>query len=347
MRWRLAGFLGVWLALAPGPSRAEAPDPDKVQRGRVAFDAGRESLQKGDLQGALAHFRTSLSLHASPGTLLNLASVEEKLGLFATAAGHYEEAVQLLPPADQRVRIARERMKAIEPRIPTLSVQLQSTAPPGLIVSLDGKEIAAFATAGDIRADPGSHVLLMRAPGHQERRVDMTLQAGDRQTILVPPLTPIAEPPAPVTTSTPAPAPAPAPVKAVASSPAATAPRKAEEQPVSGSGSALRIAGFVTLDIGGVAAVVGAVTGGLSLGRKQELADLCTPQPPHTCSPAAAPILAEGEALAHASTAAFVVAGVALATGVTLFLVAPARTPAPPSAKVALTPGGLLVSGRF
>ncbi len=343
MRWRLAGILGVWLALAPGPSRAEAPDPDKVQRGRVAFDAGRESLQKGDLQGALAHFRTSLSLHASPGTLLNLASVEEKLGLFATASGHYEEAVQLLPPSDQRVRIARERMKAIEPRIPTLSVQFQTTAPPGLVVSLDGKEIAAFATGGDIRADPGSHVLVMRAPGHQERRFDMTLQAGDRQTIVVPPLTPIAEPPAPVQTSSPA----PAPVKAVASSPATTALPGLKEQPVSSSGSALRIAGFVTLGIGGVAAVVGAVTGGLSLARKQELADLCTPQPPHTCSPAAAPILAEGEALAHASTAGFILAGVALATGVTLFLVAPARTPSHPSAKVTATPGGLLVSGHF
>src|SRR5690349_15625386 len=158
MRWQLASLLGLWLSLSPVVSGAQPAAPDSVARARVEFDAGRESLKQGDLQGALAHFRVSLSLNASAGTLLNLATVEEKLGLFASASGHYGEALRLLPPKDERIPIATERIKAIEPRIPTFRVQLQTAAPAGFAVYLDGKDMPVAASGDEVRADPGSHL---------------------------------------------------------------------------------------------------------------------------------------------------------------------------------------------
>lgn len=333
MRWQLATILGVWLALAPAVARAQPADPDGVKRGRAAFDAGREALKQGDLQGALAHFRTSLAAHVSPGTLLNLASVEEKLGLFASASSHYADALRLIPEADERTPIAKERIKAIEPRIPTIQVQLQSPPPPGLTMTLDGKELS---TTGDIRADPGSHVLVLTAPGHLETRLDLTLQASQRQTVIVPPLSPRPETPAPTVTAAPTAAPAPTPTARP------TAVPKPTSEPPSTGAPPLRTAGLVAVAIGGAAAIAGAVTGGLALSKKQELDAACTGQLPHSCPPDLKPVHAEGEALAHASTASLVAAGLGLAAGITLLVL-----PSPTRPKLAITPTGVVLRGRF
>lgn len=347
MRWSLAALLGVCLALSPTPSRGEPPEPDHWKRGRAEFDAGRESLKQGDLQGALAHFRTSLSLHASPGTLLNLASVEETLGLFATSHAHYEEALTLLPESDERVRIARERMKSIAPRIPTFEIRFEPSAPPGVIVRLDDKDLPTSSTAPALRADPGAHTLTIAAPGHSERRIALTLQAGAHQTIIVPPLSTTPEPTATVTpTPTPTAAPTAAPTLTAAPNPSAAPTSARPIAPPSSGTPPFRTAAFSLLGVGGAAAIAGAITGALSLARKQDLDAACPPATPRTCAPSLQPLHAEGEALAHTSTATFILAGVTLAAGVTL-LVIPSGKPTTPSTKVAVTPTGLLVQGRF
>jgi hypothetical protein len=341
MRWKLTSILGIWLALAPAVVQGQAAEPDNVKRGRVEFDAGRESLRQGDLQGALAHLRTSLSLHVSPGTLLNLASVEEKLGLFASASAHYEDALRMIPAKDERVAAARERLKAIEPRIPTFHVQFQAAMPPGMSMSLDGKELPAPSTAGVVRADPGAHVLVLAAPGHLERRLEMTLQAGDRQTIIVPPLSPLPEAPGPAPSATPKTGPVPTAAPTPAAVPSAVPTSK------DAPSSPFRTGGLVAIAIGGAAAIAGSATGGASLAKKQELDSACSGEAPRTCAPELQRAHAEGELLAHASTAAFVLAGVAIATGITLLVVNPGSRSARPAAKVAVGPTGIVVQGRF
>lgn len=344
LRALLPCLLGAALSLSPAPSRAQ--DADKAQRARVEFDAGRDALKLSDLQGALAHFRASLALQTAPGTLLNLANVEEKLGLFASAAEHYGEALAVLPAGDERVAIARERIKSIEPRIPTFRVQLQSAAPAGLALFLDGKALPKGAIGSDIRADPGAHVLTLSAPGHKERSHEVTLHAGGGQSLILPPLSPLTEPAAgpsaastailSPTASVSSPAVPTAPVASAAPTPDVPAPS-----------SGLRTGGIVALAAGGAAAIAAGVLGGMSLARKQELDAGCTGSIPKTCPASFGPMLSEGEAFANASTALFAVAGVGAAAGITLLVLGSRSSAVAPSARVAVTPGGLLVRGRF
>lgn len=344
----MACALGLGLALSSSFAAADEADPGNVQAAKLAFDAGREAMRQGDLQGALAHLRRGLGLHRSAGILLNLASCEEKLGLFASATAHYEEVVQKLPAGDERAPIAEQRIAAVAPRVPTLRVQFQGQTPSGVTVRIDGAEPAALAD-GPVRVDPGSHAITVGAPGHEERRLEVTLQAGDRQTLLVPPLVPVAEaPPSGSTASIPAPpAPPPAPPASSAVPSASAAPPAPDRgpAPAQGGGTASLIAGVAALGVGGAGLALGAVAGGLSLDKIGAVDALCGGD--RVCDPSVRPVHAEGEALAHVSTAAFVVGGVAAAAGITLLVLRPGKGAAAPSAKVAVGPGGVVVLGRF
>lgn len=356
----LAVCLGLSLMLAAVPARSQVPAQDKVQQGRAEFDAGREALKQGDLQTALAHFRKSLALNRSPGTLLNLASCEEKIGMFASAWRHYDEALGLLPEKDSRSKHARERLQDIKPRIPSIHVQLEAGHAADVVVSFDEKALSAAELGAHVQADPGAHVVTISAPGHVEKRYELMLKAGERQTLIVPPLAPKVEPPAATAaptvtaTATAAPAPSPSLVPGPRLAPSPTGAPLSASAP--GGGGTLRIVGLAALGIGGVAAVVGAVTGGLSLGKKQELDSACPGDGPRICDPSLQGTHASGEALAHASTATFIVAGVGLAAGATLLIVSLGKSPAqPPTAhrppipapQLAIGPGSLVVQGRF
>lgn len=343
---RRAAVVALGLCLIAGAASADEPAADKAQRARVEFDAGREALKLSDLQGALAHFRASLALQTAPGTLLNLANVEEKLGLFASAVFHYQEALSVLPAKDERVPVARERITSIEPRIPTFRVQLQSAAPEGLTLSLDGNALPKNGLDSDVRADPGAHVLTLQAPGYKERRHDVTLHAGDRQSLVLPPLTLLTEPlPGPSATSAPVVAPTASAPKPVASGAKTGSIDRPSDSPSPGSG--LRTGGIVALAVGGASAIAGGVLGGMSLARRQELDVWCTGSIPKTCPASFGPMLSEGEAFANASTALFAVAGAGVAVGVTLLVLGSRSVPVAPSVRVAVTPGGLVLRGRF
>ncbi len=360
---RLAVCLGLSVMLAAVPAWSQAPAQDNVQQGRAEFDAGREALKQGDLQTALAHFRKSLALNRSSGTLLNLASCEEKIGMFASAWRHYGEALTLLPEKDSRAKLAREKLQDIQPRIPSIRVQLEPGHAADVTVSFDEKALSPAELGAHVQADPGAHVLTISAPGHVQKRHELMLKAGERQTLIVPPLA--AEvPAAPTATATatasaapapalpPSPAPSLVPTSGLASSTVAT--RAAGPAP--DGGGPLRIAGYAALGLGGVAAVVGAVTGGLSLSKKQELESACPGTGQRSCDPALQSTHASGEALAHASTATLIVAGVALAAGATFVIATlgkpsphPSTARRPPAAppQLAIGPGSIALQGRF
>lgn len=366
MTRRLAVCLGLSVMLAAAPASSQAPAQDNVQQGRAEFDAGRDALKQGDLQTALAHFRKSLALNRSSGTLLNLASCEEKIGMFASAWRHYGEALILLPEKDSRAKLARERMQDIQPRIPSIRVQLEPGHAADVTVSFDEKPLSAAELGAHVQADPGAHVVTISAPGHVERRHELMLKAGERQTIIVPPLAPRVEPPAPAATPTvtatatvapaPTPAPSPAPSLVPTSGLASSATATRATGPAPDGGGPLRIAGYAALGLGGVAAVVGAVTGGLSLSKKQELESACPGTGQRTCDPALQSTHTSGESLAHASTATFIVAGVALAAGATFVIATLGKPATPPSTarrpsaappQVAIGPGSIALQGRF
>jgi hypothetical protein len=152
---------------------------------REKFDKGREAFKKGDYQRALVLFRRSYDRFPRPGTLINLAMSEEKLGMTATAWQHFREVMSQLPVGDARVSIAGERAAALEPRVPWCQIRLLPGAPADTVILLNGRVIPRSQLNKDMPVDPGKHVVSVRAPGKIERWHDVTLSEGGREVVVI------------------------------------------------------------------------------------------------------------------------------------------------------------------
>jgi hypothetical protein len=103
-------------------------------------------------------------------------------------------------------------------------------------------------------------------------------------------------------------------------------------------GGSRRTAGFVVGGVGVASLLVGAITGGLAFAKKGVVVDNCV----GGCNQAARDARDSGKAIAHASTATFVIGGAALAAG--LILVVTDRPKGNVSVSAAPLPGGGAIS---
>ena len=290
----VVAMLPLVLLLAP-EAAAQPRDPVAAE---ALFRSGREALKRGDWATACAKLGESQSLDPVAGTALNLALCEEKQGHVASAWQRLREAIDLLPPGDDRIPLAQKRVAELELRVPHLTVRLASDAPAGTRVWRDDVEVngALFGFAQPV--DPGPHVVRASAPGREARSYRVSSREGEPQDLLVEPGAPLPPPPA--------------------------------------RDSGRRLAGYLGLGIGGSAVALGAVTGLTVIARSNERQRLC---PGGSCAtqPAwdnAHSVDSFGKSLSLVSTTAFVVGGVALASGVYLLLSRPREGAAP----VALVP---------
>lgn len=294
---------------------ALAAAPDETAKNE--FQRGREAFKQGDYRSALPHFRKSQQLSPQVGTLLNLASCEEKLGLVASARHHFQEAVSQLPARDDRVSFAQERISALEPRVARLRVKLGASAAPSTRVDLDGSPMPEETLDAELPVDPGKHEITANAPGMPEGHYEVTLQEGERSAITVEPGG--GHPPAPYK----------------------------PEEPVKWWTSK-RIAGVALGGAGVVGIGVGAVTGAIALSTKSSLVKLCPM--PKDCTPDGVAKANTGKTLSVASTVGFVVGTAVAAAGVVLILTG-GESAAKASAAVRVSPlpggGALGFEGRF
>lgn len=100
----------------------------------------------------------------------------------------------------------------------------------------------------------------------------------------------------------------------------------------------------ITFGVGGVGLVVGAIAAGVSFAKFGELEKACGPE--LACAESLRGEVETGRTLGHVSTAAFVVAGVGAAVGVTLLLLPPSSKP-PANAGMVVGPGFVGVKGAF
>jgi hypothetical protein len=215
---------------------------DKIAAAAKAkFDAGQAEVGKGNLKRARALFLASKELAPTSGAFLNLADCEEKLGRLADASRHYQEALGLLKISDRRVAFAKERIAALEARVPRLRIDLAPSSPPGARVLLDGRALDPSVLGTEMRLDPGSYTVAVSAPRREERAYPFKLEEKERKTLSVE----VGEPKAP-------------PVPTTSASAAASATPAAPPEPPPPS-SPLRPLGFVigALGIAGIGVGLG------------------------------------------------------------------------------------------
>ena len=297
---------GVFLvAIGSGSlARADTHDPTAAE---ALFLAGRDAVQRGSYDVACPKFAESERLDPAAGTLINLADCEEHVGSVAHAWEHWREAVDMLAPGDPRLPAVKQRGVAIEKRVPHLTVRVGPGAPEGTTVTRDGIEVGVAALSLPLPADPGEHTVIAAAPGHRPASFKVTLVEGQTQEVVVSPgeaEAPVEKPAPPVVLT-------PLPPPVVAEGPPAS-PRESH---------GTRTLGFVLAGAGVASIGVGAVTGLLAIGDKNDLAKECYPA--KVCSPAGADAASSGQTMATVSTVTFAVGLAAAAAGVYFVLSSP------------------------
>jgi hypothetical protein len=188
----------------------------------VLFRDGKKLLKAGKLAAGCDKIEASERLESSVGTLLNLGDCREKLGRLASAWSAFRKAASMARRSGgdaKREREALKRASTLEPRLPTLVIQVGSRID-GLVIKRDGEVVDPALWNTAVPVDPDSYDLVAEAPGHKTWRSEVAITAKlKRKIVIIPQLERVTEPiEAPVARSL---EPEPAPASAVL-----TAPRK-------------------------------------------------------------------------------------------------------------------------
>lgn len=152
------------------------------------YQEGRQLMEAGRYAEACPKFEESQKLEPGMGTLLNLATCNEKLGKSATAWSQFSEAYSILTKEtdEQRAAYAKERRDSLATALSRITIQVPaSSRTAGLVVTLDGVAVGSAAWGVAVPVDPGTHTIKAEAPGHKgwEGKFEITARANNSVTI--------------------------------------------------------------------------------------------------------------------------------------------------------------------
>lgn len=280
-------FAALSLAMVLASFPALAADPAAA---RDHLKKGYELAQENKCDEAIPHLAESLRLDPKAITLINLAQCEEKVGKLSDALGHWVDArarAQTENNADIQIE-AEKRAKALEARLPHLTIVLAKNAPQGTEVSRDGVVLGSISLGQSASVSPGKHEILVKSPGRKDARTEISLAEAETKTVNVD----VGEVDPNASTK-------PVP------------PPDTKDTGAGGGTSPLVYVGFGTAVVG---LTVGTITGLVALGAASKAKDAC----PNTACPSQSNIddVESGRTMGTVSTIGFAVMGVGIAVGV-------------------------------
>lgn len=308
----LALSLGLGTASVAPRARAEASELDKANA-RKLFNEGLDLRKSGDGAGALAKFEAADALFPTPRGRLELGRQRVLQGQLVEGWTTLASVAQVKVDPKDEPKYAPHRAEAqklaaeVEARIPTLRIEIQHG--PGA-VTVDGVAIPAAALTQPRMLNPGKHVVVVRSDAGVERRAEVSLAEGEAKTVKLD---------LPVD----APGPTAPPPKSFHDAPAAGGPTpKPPPDAPAGDGelSTRRTIALVAGGVGVVGLVLGTWAGLSARSFRDQSAPYCT-LPNNGCAdPRGVDLREKAFARADLSTVSFLVAGVALAGGLVLWL---------------------------
>jgi hypothetical protein len=302
--------LALLLALAPGAALAEPSTADR-DRARQLANEGYDALDQKDYPTAAERFTRADALFHVSTVALGLARAQAGLGRLVEAQQTYgrivaEGAAPGAPaPLVNAVAEARRELARLAPRVPSVVITVNGPEP--AVVTLDGAAVDRAALGSKRPIDPGKHVVRATAPRRKASEATVTVGEGTSQTVTLELRAVEAEPSPP------------------AERPEVSAPPN--EPPAGGEGApavrwpAQKTAGVALMGAGALGAGLGGVFIALAHTKYSDLNKAC---PSHTaCDPGLASELQSYHALSTASRVSLVVGGVALGSGLVVYLAAP------------------------
>lgn len=181
-----AALIAASLTLAPV---ALAED---VAAAKALFQEGLEHMQAGAFDKGCPALRESYRLDPRIGTLFTLAECEAKWGRIATAVAHYSNFLTQVAamPSGQRIKqrerekVAREKRDELTPQVPELTLVLPKEAPANTVVTRDGERLRTPSLGVALPIDPGEHVVTTQVPGGGKLvEQKFEIEKGEKKTV--------------------------------------------------------------------------------------------------------------------------------------------------------------------
>lgn len=342
------------LALAIALPVAAQTDAERAGA-RAAAEQGAKAFSDGRFADAVDLFARAESLVHAPPHLLYMARAHEKLGQLVKARETYLKITRekLAPNAPDAFKDAQssaaEELSALEPRVPYLTIQVTGEGADTAVVLMDDKSVPKALIGVPYPVDPGEHTLQATGNDVQSEARKVTVAEGKRESVeLALKSAPGVRPPGaaaePGTETG-----EPSTGERAAGEPGASA---SFDTGTAGKGTnTLRIASYAALGVGVVGLAAGTIFALQASSKRGEADDLCNLPGGGCPADKQDEIQAlddDADSAASLATVGFIVGGVGVAAGVTLFFLSSDDSSASePSIRPWVGLGSAGVSGRF
>ncbi len=295
----LAGAMATSMLLAAPLARAEAESDAKD-----LFARGREQRAQGNCAGALMDFKKAVAIFPSGlGSVRNIAECEEQLGHFATSRRTWLDLKRaLLTTRDRKYDgwdvEADAAAARLAPKVAKLTIDVvvagpegesRATQASGVEVLVNGEALPASLVGTPLDRDPGSYRIRVARPGGAPVEQTLALVAGEDRR-----------------------------VKLRVEIPARATSEKPSTEDPNGS---RRLAGWITLAVGGAALVGTTVAFAV---RQSAAADLESGCPNHeACDPALQSTVDRGKTAATLTNVFGAIGVLGVGAGIALILTSP------------------------
>lgn len=374
---RLAGAVLIAMACLAGHRQAAAQSADDRAGARAAAMEGNKALRESRWADAIDLFTRAESLVHAPPHLLYMARAQVELGLLVEARENLMRVTRetLAPDAPHAFKTAQEEaeseIKAVTARLPYVTVTVKNAGAAEVSVTQDGNRIPNALIGVPRPVNPGQHTYeaisgALRATGSltikeaERQRVVLELKPGEGGTGTATTSTAAGKTAStPVSTSG-----APSPAEAPSSPPPTkdTGTTGAEE---TGGMNGMRLGSYISFGVGGAGLIAGTIFALNSKSKFSQSNDLYNKNDCNNASPGGAgPICptsiqsqikdldSQGASARTLGIVGFVVGGLGVAGGVTLFVLSGDKKQenaahTSPGVRVAGAPGFVSVAGTF
>ena len=336
--WGIAACISALHCVAPSAFAQEVDDSTR-NAARSLASQGKDAFDAKDYARAADLLRRAYALVPAPTIALYEGQSLTRLNRFVEAEEAFMRAMRTPIDAHSPEQFrkakhdAEQELAALRPRIPkvTIVVTGAGAGAPNLAVALDGKAVKNALLGVEMPIDPGDHVLTTGAGG-ERREASFSIAEKERKSVEIEALAPT-DAAAPV-----------APPEATP--PPESKPRPEPPPPQQPQASWQKPAAFVVGGIGVAGLATGIVTGLMATSRHATAEKEC---PNRVCTEgsAGADALDSFRSLRTISTIGYVVGGVGLAGGITLFLLAPAQPANRSSLRLKIGARGAELEGAF
>lgn len=328
---------------------------------------GNKALREGRWAEAIDFFTRAESLVHAPPHLLYMARAQIEVGMLVAARENLMRVSResLAPDAPRAFKVAQEEamneIKAVEARIPYVTVTVKGGGASDFTVTQDGNRIPSALIGVPRPVDPGQHSYEASGPGGLKATASITIKEAERQRVILD-MKPGGGGEASATTPPKTgPGDASKPKDPQPGSSASPPPTEGKDtgpapaEPDSGGMNGMRLGSYISFGVGALGLVGGTI---FSLGAKSKFDESNKLYKDNNCD-AGCPSV-EGKIKDLDSSASgqktlgivgFIVGGLGIAGGVTLFILsgdkkeeAAGRAPA---LRVAASPGFVSLSGAF